>query len=259
MTEFGPLLRHWRTTRRLSQLDLALEANVSARHVSFLETGRAAPSRSMVQQLADVLAIPRGERNSIYEAAGFRGLYQRKPLDDQQLAPVRQAMQRLIQNHSPYPAIVKDRLWRVVDMNPSAQMLFGLAGIGMGDSLLDALAAPDQGRDFIENWGEVGYYTMQRLRAEARIAGGIPELDAAAVHLARDPDIAAFQPSVPMPAIVSTIFRSADFRLPLFSTFAQFGGAEDLTLNELVIELMFPANAEAETLLATLAASASEA
>ncbi len=259
MTSFGPHLRQWRTTRRLSQLDLALEANVSARHISFLETGRAAPSRQMVRHLSEILSVPPARRNDLLEAAGFRAAYERLPLDDAALAPVQTALQRIMHRHAPYPAIMKDLSWRIVDMNTPAAQLFGAAGLGLGDSLLDFITTPGQAAAVIENWGEVGHHTLHRIRAESRAAGGIAVLDEAVAALARDPAVAGFEPSHPLPPIVSTIFRLGDLRLPLFSTFAQLGGAEELGLAELAIELMFPATAEAEACFAATEARTAEA
>ena len=253
MQEFGPALKTWRKTRRMSQLDLALAADVSSRHISFLETGRARPSREMILHLSDVLEVPRPRRNDLLVSAGFAELYARTPLDAEGIAPVRAAMDLLIQRHDPYPAIVKDPLWTIVAANRSATFLFGAAGLQVGDSMLDFLCRPGAGPSAIENWGEIGHHIMTRLRNESRAAGGLAALDAAADILARDPQIAGFQVTAPLPPIVSTVYIGGGMRLPLFSTYAQFGGAEDLSLTELNIELMFPADEAAAALLSNLA------
>lgn len=237
----------------MSQLELSLEAEVSSRHISFLETGRARPSREMIMHLSDILDVPRDRRNALLNSAGFANAYERTPLGEGHIQHVENAMRMMIDRHNPYPAVVKDQLWRIVLMNDSAEFLFGVAGLRCGDSLLDYMTAPGVGRNAIENWGEVGHHVLVRIRNESRAAGGIERLDQVAELLAADPDIAAFQPETPLPPIISTIYRAGGMRLPLFSTYAQFGGAEDLSLTELNIELMFPANPSAKALLENLA------
>ncbi|PTX56062.1 Xre family transcriptional regulator [Litoreibacter ponti] len=252
MTKFGPHLQFWRKARRLSQLQLALEADVSSRHISFLETGRAQPSRAMIRHLSDILDVPNARRNELFDAAGFAPQHQRSALSDDHMQMVSGAMSALLSRHDPFPAVVLDPLWTLVQMNQSASKLFAMAGLGPGASLLDAAKTPGTAAQMIENWGEVGHHMLQRLRTESRAAGGILALDQAAEALVRDPDIAAYQPPAILPPIITTIYRSGPLRLPLFSTFVQFGGAEDLAISDLKIELMFPADPDAETLLRAL-------
>lgn len=256
MQNFGEHLKFWRNERRMSQLQLAVEADVSSRHISFLESGRAGPSRSMILHLADVLDVPRQQRNGWLGSAGFAALYSESNLNDEHMGSVKSAMDLLIEQHNPYPAIIMDRVWSLVSLNPVATMLFGLAGLKTGDSLLDYIAQPGRAASMIENWGEVGHHALTRMRSESRAAGGIPELYEAAATLAQDPDVAAFDPKPPLNPVVQTIYRAGDLRLPLFSTFAQFGGAEDITLTELKIELMFPADDMTGEVLKSLAGQA---
>jgi transcriptional regulator with XRE-family HTH domain len=252
MARFGEMLKSWRETRRLSQLQLACEASVSARHISFLETGRSRPSRDMVLHLSEVLAVPRPSRNGLLAAAGFAPVYAAEPPDSDVLQPVLAAMSRLLVQHEPYPGVILDGLWCLRDLNRSARRLFGLAGLGPGDSLLDAMAEPDWGTGVVENWGEVGHHAMVRLRAESLQAGGIAALDEAAARLAADPVVAAWKPDEPLPPVVPTIYRAGDLRLSLFSTIAQFRGAEDIAVADLHIELMFPADEAARQALEAL-------
>lgn len=240
MQTFADALKHWRHARRLSQLDLAMVADVSARHVAFLETGRAQPSRAMLLHLAEVLALPRHARNSLLHLAGFAPVYPALALDDAAMAPVRAAMDWTISRHAPYPAVIMDRLWRLVAMNAPANALFGAIGLGPGDSLLDALQSPHGARTAIENWAEVGYHTMIRLRTESDAAGGIAELDATARYLAQDPAIGAWQAPTHLPVIVPTVYIAHGLRLSLFSTYATFGSAEDVALRDMKIELSSP-------------------
>ncbi len=256
MRDYASVLKDWRQTRRLSQMALALEAGVSARHIAFIETRRARPSREMVLRLADVLEVPRPERNAMLGAAGFAPHYPALPLDDAAMAPVRAAMDWTISRHAPYPAVVMDRLWRLIALNDPAQLLFAPTGLGAGDSLLDAMAEGGLAH-FVENWDEVGHHTMLRLRAESARAGGIAALDRAAAALARDPAIAGFTQVENPGAVLPTIYRAGDLRLSLFSTYAQFGTAEEVALSEMKIELMFPADVATRTILEALAAGQS--
>ena len=254
MHDFHTALRSWRRTRRLSQLKLANEAEISPRHLAFLETGRARPSRGMVLRLAGVLLLPRGEQNGFLAAAGFAPQFPVLPLDAEEMVQVRQAMGWTINRHAPYPALILDRLWSIVAQNGPAKALFGPAGIGEGSSLLAALADPAVFSGLIENWVEVGHHTLLRLKAESARAGGIAELDQAVASLATQPEIAGFQPKTANRAVLPTIYRMGDRRLSLFSTYAQFGAAEEVALSDMKIELMFPADAEAAAFLTGLAA-----
>lgn len=249
MSKFGPHLQFWRKARHLSQLQLAVEADVSSRHISFLETGRASPSRSMIQHLSDILEVPSARRNDLFDAAGFAPQHTQSRLSDEHMRMVSSAMSRLLQNHAPYPAMVLDANWVLVQLNKPAEKLFQLAGLGQGANLLDFVTTPNSAAKVIENWAEVGHHMLQRLRAESRAAGGLRALDTAIQTLARDPVVAEYDAPSPLPPVVSTIYAVGSLRLPLFSTIAQFGGAEDLTITDLKIELMFPATSEADAIL----------
>ena len=252
MQEFPATLRDWRQRRRLSQLQLALEADVSARHVAFLETGRSRPSRAMILRLAGALEVPLGARNAMLNAAGFAPHYPELSLDAKGMEQVLAAMDWTIRRHAPYPAVVMDRLWCLVALNATAARMFAPLGLGRGASLLELVAAPGSAAHFIENWGEVGHHMMIRLRAESARAGGIAELDHAVAVLADDPAVAAYQPPDRSPPVVPTIYRAGGLRLSLFSTYAHFGTGEEVTLSGMKIELMFPADAATEAALRAL-------
>lgn len=253
MQDFPQALKHWRRSRRLSQLQLATEAEVSSRHIAFLETGRARPSRGMVLRLAGVLGLPRAAQNTILMAAGFSRQFPTLALNADEMAQVRQAMDWTISRHAPYPGLIMDRLWRIVAMNDPATRIFGPVGFSNGASLLDALQDLTLFAALIENWVEVGHHTLLRLRSESARAGGIAELDRAAAHLGAVPEIAAFQPTSRDMAVTPTVYRVGAARLALFSTYAQFGSAEEVSLADMKVELMFPANAEARAALLALA------
>lgn len=248
MTDFSDTLKSWRKTRRLSQLDLALEAEVSARHISFLETGRARPSRDMITRLSDVLKMPLSARNQMLVHAGFAARFDRSDWDADAMAPIRRAVDVTLRNHSPYPGMAVDRNWQVLRLNDCAKRLFGLLGIGEGARLPDILMA-GQLSPAIENWPEVAHHTAERLRTESAAQGGNALLDRTAAMLAQQghPPDAARAPVVP------TIYRAGDLRLSLFSTIAQFGTPQDIALDDLKIELFFPTDDATETTLRALA------
>ncbi len=253
MQDFPVVLKDWRRARRLSQLQLSVEAGVSSRHLAFLETGRARPSRGMVLRLAEVLGLPRAEANGMLGAAGFSAQFPALGLDAAGMAEVRGAMDWTINRHAPYPAVIMDRLWRIVALNGPADLIFGPAGFRVGSSLLEAMVDLSVFAALIENWEEVGHHTLLRLRSESARAGGIKALDRAAAALVAEPRIAGFQAKGPARAVVPTIYRAGAARLALFSTYAQFGSAEEVALADMKIELMFPADAEAEALLLEMA------
>ena len=241
-TAFGTLLKDWRSQRRLSQLDLGLAANVSARHISFLETGRSRPSRSMVVLLSETLEIPRANRNSLLDAAGYSPAYRSRDLDEAEMAAVRAAVDWTLERHDPLPAIAIDRHWTIVAANRSATALLVGVGLRAGDSLLQAFTNSPTLRAAIDNWPEMARYLLARLRTESTHLGGDPVLDAAADRLAAEVSGSAAPATGVLPAVVPTRYRMNGTVLSLFSTIAQFGTAEDISLADLRIELMFPAD-----------------
>jgi len=245
-TAFAETLKDWRRRRRMSQLTLGLAANVSARHISFLETGRARPSRGMVLSLAERLGAPPSARNAMLLAAGFAPLYGARRWTASDLAPVRAAVDRLLARHAPYPGFAIDRHWRLLQLNGPAAALFGGAGLTVGDDLIAALAGDGALAAMVENIAEVRAYMAARLRTEAAHLGGDATLEAAAARLAPDAD-----PPLPvdgrlLPAVAPTRLCAGGETLSLFSTVAQFGAADDATLADLRIELLFPADAASE-------------
>jgi transcriptional regulator with XRE-family HTH domain len=239
---FGGALREWRGKRKLSQLDLSLSANVSARHVAFLETGRSHPSRTMVMQLSEALEVPRAERNRMLDAAGFRPAWVERPLSAADMDPVRRAIARVIERHDPYPALVVDRHWNIVAANQSGTLVLAAFGVAIGESILSALLEPGRAETMIENWPEVAAHTLARLRTESAHLGGDPVLDKAASQLARDPALQKPPQHADMPAVVPTRYRLGGRIFSVFGTIAQFGTAEDIALADLKIELLFPAD-----------------
>lgn len=251
MNDYPDLLKEWRKCRRLSQLDLAHEANVSARHIAFLETGRSQPSSAMIVHLAEVLDIPVDARNQMMRAVGFAPRYAATPLDEDTMAPVLNAMLWTLERHAPYPGLALDRVWRIVKMNEPAAKLFAPLQLSEGQSLLDLITNPMM-EEVVENWPQVAHFTALRLRAESSANGGIPELEAAIEHLksfVKPSTDAPLAPSVP------TVYKFGDQRLSMFGTIAQFSTVADETLDDLKIELFFPADSQSEALLKALAGS----
>lgn len=251
MTDFGAILKRWRKTRRLSQLGLAMEANVSARHVAFLETGRARPTPAMIGRLADALRLPLDVRNQMLTRAGFAQRYIARQWDAEEMAPVRAALDYSLHRHAPYPALAVDRLWSVIALNAPARILFGALAIDEGSSLLELMTS-DTLPPLIENWPEVAHHAARRLRTESAAQGGVERLDHTADALASVPG----GRQNPVGPVVPAIYRIGDRRLSLFAIIAQFGTPEDMTLDDLKIELYFPADRQTDEALRGLAAKA---
>jgi transcriptional regulator with XRE-family HTH domain len=245
---FGAQLRGWRLNRRLSQLDLALEAEVSARHISFLETGRAEPSREMVAKLAETLSVPLRERNRLMIAAGFAPVYAERRLDDPELAPARAAIELILRGHEPFPALAVDRHWNLVSANAAALRLMD----GLPPSLLEPPVnvlrlglSPDGLAPRIANLPDWRSHILARL-AEQIDASADPKLVALHAELAAMPRPASDRPVAPPPAsarfVLPFSLAVGDAILEFISTTTLFGTPIDVTLSEIAIESFFPAN-----------------
>lgn len=238
MADFGPALKEWRTTRRMSQMDLALSAGVSARHLSFLETGRARPSRGMVLRLCDELSVPNAGRNQLLTAAGMAPAYASRSPDADDLKPLKEAVAWMLDNHAPYPAMALNRHWQLEAMNGPAAMMLNASGVQLGDSLIEALVSNDALRGALDNLEEVERHTLARLRTELTHFGRDPVIERAVgalqARVSRDETV--------LPAVIPARYRMGDLLLSFFSTIAQFGTTGDLAMSELKVELMFPAD-----------------
>jgi transcriptional regulator with XRE-family HTH domain len=248
-TGVGDLLREWRQRRRLSQLDLANEAEVSTRHLSFVETGRSTPSRELVLHLAEQLDVPLRERNSLLLAAGYAPVYQARPLDAADMAPVRDALDRILAGHEPYPALIVDRHWNLVTANGSA---LGLFAVGVAPHLLEPpinvyrLGLHPEGlAPRVRNNEAYTHHLVAQLQRDVltsgdpfladlldEVRGYVPTSDA--VPAMTDPSEMLFLP------MDFTTVDGTD--LSFFSTLATFGTPLDVTVEELSIEAYFPAD-----------------
>lgn len=235
MTDFPQTLKSWRAARRYSQLDLANEAEISGRHLSFLETGRARPSREMVHRLGEALRLPLHARNQMLTHAGYAARYGGRKWSDTEMKPIRLAVDRMLETHMPFPGLAIDRHWTIRQANSTARTLFGLFGVGVGDSLIDLMLS-DLLPQLVENWPEVAQHAAARLRVESVAQGGVAELDRAVGQLEK---AGGYSETVAGP-VVPTVIRHGDMRLSMFATIAQFGTPEDVTLDDLKIELYFP-------------------
>lgn len=246
--DFGDLLRHWRSVRAKSQLDLASDASTTPRYVSFVETGRSQPSRQMVVRLARALDVPLRERNEMLLAAGYAPLYQGAPLASPQLHRVEQALTSILAQHEPFPAVVLDRGWRIQRVNEGARRFFGLlfAPDDPPDAanVLRLVIEPGPMRSHIRNWSAVVPVLLERAKQEA--IGGV--LDPGTAGLLRElrhrPDVAALlgDPDV-TPAtepVVDIHFHVAGQDFRFFSVISTIGTPIDVTAQELRVEAFFP-------------------
>ena len=244
----GELLRSWRRRRSLSQLELALEADVSSRHVSFVETGRARPSREMVLRLAEHLDIPLRERNRLLLAAGYAPLYAERSLAEPEMAPIHQALDRFLRAHEPYPALVIDRHHNLVSGNDA----LGALTEGVAPELLEPPANtlrvslhPAGMAPRVLNLEEWSAHLLHRLRREAALTAD-PELRRLHDELAGYPGVCLESPrdeGASGAIVVPLRLRAGERELAFFSTISTFGSAVDITLDELMIEAFYPANA----------------
>ena len=249
---FGLLLKEWRRVRRKSQLTVALEASVSPRHLSFVESGRSVPSRDMVQTLAEALDVPLRERNALLVAAGYAPLYPERALASSDLIQVRRALTRLLDHQEPYPAVVLDRQWNVLETNRAAPKLFALfvdlAALPQPRNLLRSMFDPAGLRPWIANWQTVAQTLVQRVFREA--VAGVP--DPRVLSLLED--LRAY-PGSPAPGPATPVgelpfhpvqFRKGGLSLSFFSMVTTVGAPFDITAQELRIEAFFPSDDETE-------------
>jgi len=251
---FAALLRRYRAARRMSQLDLALACEISARHLSFLETARAKPSREMVLQLAAGLILQRTSQNALLQAAGFAPLFPASPLESEALGPFRAVLREMMDRHAPYPAILCDRHWRMRDANRTAAALLGPLREESGEtSLVRMLTDSPAAAAMIANLPEVLQEMRGRIALEALEAGSdrvlhdlLTALDAASLRY----PLPAAGPRRPLvPLIVNTPAGQLSF----LSTIAHFGTSEDVTIRDLRLELLFPADEATRACLTTMA------
>ena len=261
-TSFAAQLRAWRGRRGLAQLALAGRAGISQRHLSFLELGRAAPSREMVNRLAGALDLPLRQHNALLLAAGFAPEWRQRDLTAPDLAEVTRALDYILAQQEPYPAVVVDRHWNLLRANAGAvrlvEFLVGPIAPGTAINLADALVAPDVLRPYLANWAEVVRHFIRSVEADAR-ADGLLETGALLDRLMAYHGVRA---ALRQPAdgadggpVLALHFHKRGTALRLFTTIATLGTPQDVTLQELRIESFFPVDDATASLLRGWAAT----
>jgi transcriptional regulator with XRE-family HTH domain len=262
-TTVGHLLREWRTSRGVSQLDLAMRAGFSARHVSFIETGRAQPSRQAVLVLAEALDVPLRDRNRLLEAGGYAHVYRHTPLDAEDMRHIRGMLQFILDRHEPFGAVVLDRYSNLIMANTASQQLFQQIvdpGLMAGTRNIMRLVFDPSGlRRWIVNWPEVADHLLSRCEREL---GGPSADDASRAVLAEIrqlagplPETRSHQPLRPGDVLLPVHIRRGDIDVRLFSTIMTLGTPQDVTLQELRIETFFPADGESEAQIRAMRAA----
>ena len=241
----GGLLRYWRHQRGKSQLDLSLDAGVSQRHISFVESGRSVPSREVLLTLSQSLEIPFRERNVLLLASGYAPVYRESALDAPEMAVVARAVDRALKQHEPHPALVMDRYWNVLKTNEAAPRFFGrfidLALRPRPRNLLHLMFDPEGMRPFIENWEDTAAGLLQRVYREA-IGHVVDERTTALIdELKQYPGVDKLKMSrVNQGPVVPITFRKGEERFSYFSLITTVGTPQCITAQELRIECMFP-------------------
>lgn len=255
---FGELLRHWRTLRNMSQLELALAADVSSRHVSFLENGRARPSAEMVSRLSETLNLPLRERNALLLTAGFAPRYEERPLAAPELSRARRAIELILNHQEPYPAFVVSQQWDIVMRNRASERVFGwlLRGRSRNRNLMRQVFDDEGLRPLIVNWDEVARDMLQHLHGQSSRTPSDRILAALLSEILASPNAPSRTADLSMsPAPLLTAIYARDGReLRFFSTLSTFGAPYDVTLEELCIESTFPADAATDDFCRHLAA-----
>ncbi len=238
---FGQELKYWRRLQGMSQLALAVEAGVSPRHLSFIETGRSRPGRDLVLRLSESLNIPTREQNDMMKAAGLSPIFSERELSDTDLRPYRQIITRILSQHEPYPAFVFDRWWNIVDLNRTTALYYPqFAQIGV--NAIDVFVSNEP--PHIENREEVGRNLLGRIRSDwaksghdERLMTLLKKLEDSLNDASKAEDFKDSQSPV-----IATRFQIGDTVVSTIGTIMRFDTARDVTLDELRIELHFPAD-----------------
>lgn len=267
---FARLLKSWRERRKCSQLELALDAGVSQRHLSFLESGRAQPSREMILQLAEVLGVPLRERNQLLHAAGFAPVFTQHTLDQDEMNAVRQALDMMLKHHEPFPALVVNREWNLVQANTAAQRFIGLlenpddvwqrVDPGGGRNVMRMTFHHAGMQPLLRNWDQVATLLLSRLQREVAADPTHTALRQLFDDISAYPHVAPQWHNTPWnatpPPILPLTLGMGDQELKIFSMISTFGTALDITAEELRVETFFPADEFSAQFFHLLAAQA---
>ena len=260
----GQLIKHWRERRRLSQLSLAVDAEISTRHLSFIETGRAQPSRDMVLLLARALEVPPRGRNDLLTAAGYAPVYRETALDSPEMADVRRALDFILRQQEPFPGLVIDGHWNLLMTNQGASRLMGLfldqedvAAVGGRPNAMRLFYHPRGMRPYIVNWEATAAALIQWLHLDLARGIGDAETRRLLDELLSYPDVPqkwrTLDLDVTPAPFLAVEMRKGDLDVKFFSTLTSLGVPYDITLHELRVECFFPADATSERRLRELA------
>lgn len=245
----GDLIREWRGVRRISQLDLALAAHVSPRHLSYIETGKAQPSRDLIDRLADALNVPMRDRNALFISAGFAPGYLETEIAAPQMATARRAIELILKQQEPYPAVVFTRHWDLLMVNQGATRFFNWlrGGPSTERNVMRAVFDPKALRRFIVNWEEVALDLIRHVYADVASAPLDPRARALLHQLLAYPGVPSrWRPreirNAPAEPLWTVTYRKDGHDLTFFWTITTFGTAQDVTLEEMRIECHFPAD-----------------
>jgi len=255
-TPFSKTLSHWRKRQKVSQLELSLAANVSQRHISWLETGRSQPSREMVINLSEALQIPLQDRNQLLNSAGFSKLYSHRDLSEPSMAPVMEMLRTILDHHEPYPAYAVDRYWNIKMQNQASKNMFNMLGghdkiwndvDDNGERNIARLTLHPNGlRNYVQNWPEIAAPFIKRLRSEAlesndrAFTSRLEEYET----FIKPSDFPSADPHQDLTPLLPIIFGSKEAPLHFYSIISTFGTAQDITANELKIESLYPSNTQ---------------
>ena len=256
---FGSLLADWRRLRRVSQMTLALDTEISQRHLSFIESGRARPSRETVLAITEALDMPLRARNELLDAAGFAAFYPERPLEGVEMDRARETRTRILAHHEPYPAMVLDRSWNILMKNNASKKIIShfldeaalsqLSPDGR-PNFMRTMFHPNGLRPHVRSWARTGPILIGRLRREAAAYPGSPSKNLLRELLQGTPTV--FIPGIddaPLAPTVALELEIGDEVLRLFNTLTTFGTPQDVTLQELRIEMSFPADDASDALL----------
>ncbi len=259
-TSIGPLLKTWRSKRAVSQLELAINAGVSPRHLSFVETGRAKPSPELVLALAAHLDVPLRDRNTLLLAAGYAPRFSNVPLDSDAMTAITASLRRLLDAHDPFPGVILDLCWNVVHANNAATRLLSMLPSDLVEpppvNMFRASLHPDGLAAVTTNFDTWGDYLLRQLdRAAASNTPALTELQAEIASYPNVAELRAGRPKhdqMPNDLVLTCNMNLGGHAISLFTTLTTFGTPHDITLDELVIELFFPADHTTEQHLRTM-------
>jgi transcriptional regulator with XRE-family HTH domain len=258
-SRFGSLLADWRSLRRVSQMTLALDAEISQRHLSFIESGRAKPSRETVLAITEALDLPLRARNELLDAAGFAAFYPERPLEGADMDRARETLKRILAHHEPYPAMVLDRSWNILMKNNASKRIIShfldedaIARLSPDGrpNFMRVMFHPNGLRPYVRSWTRTGPILFGRLRREAAAYPGSPSQSLLHELLQSTPT--KYIPEIddaPLSPTVALELEIGDEVLRLFNTLTTFGTPQDVTLQELRIEMSFPADDTSDALL----------